>query len=157
MNSCPVYEHVGGHAYNSIYPGPIGAILTPQLLGAFDHHDPASSLPFASSLCGACAEVCPLKIDIPKILVHLRHQITEENRSKIPTGWDLAMKTSAMVMSDGKRFGAAAKAARLGRTVAGKEQRISMLPWPVSGWTQNKDIPAPPAKTFREIFQEEHK
>ena len=68
LNVCPVYSRTGGHAYGSVYPGPIGAILTPQLLGI----EKAPTLPFASSLCGACYEVCPVKIDIPRILLHLR-------------------------------------------------------------------------------------
>lgn len=155
MNVCPVYEHVGGHAYNSIYPGPIGAVLTPQLLGSFDHHDPASSLPYASSLCGACFEACPVKIDIPSALVHLRHKVTEKNRGPVPSGWDISMKASSVVMGSGKLFGAAARAAKLGRPLGGKDRRITMLPWPVSVWTRNKDVPAPPAKSFRETFEEE--
>src|SRR5471030_3064188 len=68
LNVCPVYSRTGGHAYGSVYPGPIGAILTPQLVGV----ENAKSLPFASSLCGACYEVCPVKIDIPTVLLHLR-------------------------------------------------------------------------------------
>ncbi|MBM7825519.1 L-lactate dehydrogenase complex protein LldF [Arcanobacterium pluranimalium] len=154
LNVCPVYEHVGGHAYNSIYPGPIGAILTPQLLEATDHHDPAASLPFASTLCGACGDVCPVKIDIPGALVHLRHRYTEANRGGIPNGWDVAMKASSRVMSDGKRFGRAARMAKLGRPIAGKDEKISSLPWPVSAWTRNKDIPAPPAQSFRDWYNE---
>ena len=70
LNVCPVYSRTGGHAYGSVYPGPIGAILTPQLIGI----ENAPSLPFASSLCGACYEVCPVKIDIPTVLLHLRGQ-----------------------------------------------------------------------------------
>src|SRR5712691_11558194 len=77
LNVCPVYSRTGGHAYGSVYPGPIGAILTPQLRGM----ENASSLPFASSLCGACYEVCPVKIDIPKVLVHLRSQVVDEGES----------------------------------------------------------------------------
>jgi len=78
LNVCPVYEHVGGHAYESIYPGPIGAILAPQLAGMEQHAD----LPFASSLCGACADVCPVGIDIPKILVHLRGRVVREQKRR---------------------------------------------------------------------------
>ncbi len=80
LNVCPVYEHAGGHAYGSVYPGPIGAILTPQLLGLGEPggptgpHDPTGSLPFASTLCGACFEACPVRIDIPSALIHLRER-----------------------------------------------------------------------------------
>src|SRR4029078_643022 len=78
LNVCPVYERVGGQAYESVYPGPIGAILTPLLNGL----ETAPSLPWASSLCGACYEVCPVKIDIPSVLVHLRGRVVREQKSK---------------------------------------------------------------------------
>ena len=77
LNVCPVYARTGGHAYGSVYPGPIGAILTPQLLGV----EEASTLPYASSLCGACYEVCPVMIDIPRVLVHLRARVVESGAS----------------------------------------------------------------------------
>jgi L-lactate dehydrogenase complex protein LldF len=73
LNACPVYQQIGGHAYGSVYPGPIGAVITPQLIGI----DKASQLPYASSLCGACREVCPVKIDIPELLLHLRSEVVE--------------------------------------------------------------------------------
>src|SRR6266446_1959929 len=73
LNACPVYQQVGGHAYGSVYPGPIGAVITPQLFGLTK----AAQLPYASSLCGACREVCPVKIDIPELLLHLRAEITD--------------------------------------------------------------------------------
>ncbi len=78
LNSCPVYSRTGGHAYESVYPGPIGAILTPQLRGL----DEAPTLPWASSLCGACADVCPVKIDIPSVLIHLRGRVVRETRRR---------------------------------------------------------------------------
>jgi L-lactate dehydrogenase complex protein LldF len=78
LNICPVYSRTGGHAYGSVYPGPIGAILTPQLRGI----EQAPSLPYASSLCGACYEVCPVKIDIPEVLLHLRGKAVREKRSR---------------------------------------------------------------------------
>ena len=81
LNVCPVYERTGGHAYESVYPGPIGAILTPLLEGV----EQAPTLPYASSLCGACYEVCPVKIDIPSVLVHLRGEVVERKRE--PSGW----------------------------------------------------------------------
>src|SRR5260370_22798172 len=71
LNACPVYQQIGGHAYGSVYPGPIGAVITPQLFGL----KKAAQLPYASSLCGACREVCPVKIDIPQLLLHLRAEI----------------------------------------------------------------------------------
>src|SRR3954452_22856784 len=76
LNICPVYERTGGHAYNSVYPGPIGAILTPQLVGEAN----AGSLPYASSLCGACYDVCPVKINIPEVLIHLRGRVVRHKQ-----------------------------------------------------------------------------
>src|SRR5829696_5368870 len=79
LNVCPVYQQVGGHAYGSVYPGPIGAVITPQLMGI----EKASQLPYASSLCGACREVCPVKIDIPRLLLHLRGEITAQRKGHL--------------------------------------------------------------------------
>lgn len=158
MNVCPVYEHVGGHAYNSVYPGPIGAILTPQLLGAVDHCDPASSLPFASSLCGACFEACPLKIDIPTVLVDRRARYQDANRHGTPNAWDLAMKTASLVMSDGKRFALATSPIRFGRILSGKKRFFGHLPLPgLNAWTTNRNLPAPPKQTFRDWYQQTHR
>ena len=98
LNVCPVYERTGGHAYGSVYPGPIGAILTPQLVGTAE----AGSLPFASSLCGACAEVCPVKIDIPQVLVHLRGRVVRERRSGV--GERTAMAAAARTLRSPWRF-----------------------------------------------------
>lgn len=151
MNICPVYQHTGGHAYGSVYPGPIGSVLTPQLLGAFDHSDPASSLPFACSLCGACGDVCPTQIDLPNMLVHLRHLYTEENRGGIPSFWDVAMKASSKVMSSGKGMERAGKSVKPGRIIAGPDHKIGHIPLPiVKGWTSVRDVPAPPAQSFRQ-------
>src|SRR5690606_23861958 len=94
LNVCPVYERVGGHAYGSVYPGPIGAVLTPQLTGA------NRSLPFASTLCGACFDVCPVRIDIPRVLVHLRQQAMDERRGQ-PSAERTAMRTATWIMGAG--------------------------------------------------------
>ena len=158
MNICPVYQHTGGHAYGSVYPGPIGAVLTPQLLGAFDHHDPASSLPFACSLCGACGDVCPTQIDLPNMLVHLRHRYTEANRGGIPSVWDVAMKASSKMMASGKTMEAAGRAVQPGRIAAGPDHKIGHIPLPiVKGWTAVRDVPAPPAQSFRQWWDEKEK
>ncbi|HVF21552.1 MAG TPA: LutB/LldF family L-lactate oxidation iron-sulfur protein [Pyrinomonadaceae bacterium] len=77
LNVCPVYQQIGGHAYGSVYPGPIGSVITPQLIGI----EKAAQLPFASSLCGACREVCPVKIDIPRLLLHLRGEISSRHKT----------------------------------------------------------------------------
>lgn len=153
LNVCPVYERTGGHAYGSVYPGPIGAILSPQLTGTTGHEDPNASLPYASTLCGACFEACPVLIDIPSILVHLRAvQVDQERggRGVLPSGQDLAMKAAGWAMGSASRFELAEKALGAGRLIAGKDHRIRRLPWPASKWTGSRDIPAPPAETFRQ-------
>ncbi|WP_132994257.1 LutB/LldF family L-lactate oxidation iron-sulfur protein [Gordonia zhaorongruii] len=147
LNVCPVYERTGGHAYGSTYPGPIGAVLTPQLAGMHGSHDPNSSLPFASSLCGACFDACPVKIDIPSLLVELRHQKVEQAAFGSEAA---AMRAASIAMSSSGKFTVAQKAAGLGRLIAGKKGKISALPPPLSGWTDARDIPKPPKQTFRQ-------
>ncbi|QNJ90147.1 iron-sulfur cluster-binding protein [Mycolicibacterium fluoranthenivorans] len=156
LNVCPVYERTGGHAYGSVYPGPIGAILSPQLTGTTGHDDPNASLPYASSLCGACFEACPVKIDIPSILVHLRAEQVDQERGGLPGGQDLAMKAAGWAMSTPGRFALAEKALGVGRLIAGKDHRIGALPWPASKWTGSRDIPEPPKETFRQWWARTH-
>ncbi|HEX9033111.1 MAG TPA: LutB/LldF family L-lactate oxidation iron-sulfur protein [Streptosporangiaceae bacterium] len=154
MNVCPVYERVGGHAYGSVYPGPIGAILSPLLTGIEDN----ASLPYASSLCGACYDVCPVKIDIPSILVHLRARHVEEAGHASRAGLSpeaATMAAAAWAMSSPARFAAAQRAGRLGR-VLGRHGRIRRLPPPLSGWTSARDAPVPPRQTFRQWWRAEH-
>lgn len=150
MNVCPVYERTGGHAYGSVYPGPIGAVLTPQLTGVED----SSSLPFASSLCGACFDACPVRIDIPSILVHLREQHTEEQARarRTPTAEAAAMEVMSKVMQSPRLFRRAEVASRLGRPFA-RRGRFASLPFPLSAWTTSRDAPAPPPETFREWWE----
>lgn len=144
LNVCPVYERTGGQSYGSVYPGPIGAILTPQLVG--DMHDPqAASLPYASSLCGACFEVCPVRIDIPSVLTHLRAEAVE---AKGRTAESVAMAAAAWVFASASRYEKAQKAGSLARFLA-RDGRITSLPWPGSKWTSSRDVPAPPAESFR--------
>src|SRR4029079_8775226 len=109
LNVCPVYERTGGHAYGSVYPGPIGAILTPQLRGTGSTVD--QSLPYASSLCGACFDVCPVLIPIPDLLVHLRTRVVDEHRGGVPTAEAAAMKAMAWTFANHKRLEAVQKAA----------------------------------------------
>ena len=152
MNVCPVYERTGGHAYGSVYPGPIGAVLTPQLTGIKDN----PTLPYASTLCGACFDVCPVRIDIPSLLVRLRSQKVEEARahSRVPSAEAVAMAAASWAMTTPGRFAAAEKASRLGRVLGRKTGRIGTLPPPLSGWTTSRDLPRPPAQTFREWWKE---
>jgi L-lactate dehydrogenase complex protein LldF len=151
LNVCPVYERAGGHAYGSVYPGPIGAVLSPQLTGVEDN----ASLPFASSLCGACYEACPVAIDIPSMLVHLRAEHVEAQQR--PNAEARAFRALATVMSSPRLWHLAQRAATLGRFLArGRPTLPAALPPPVSKWTRSRDLPAPPKKTFVQQWQEEH-
>jgi L-lactate dehydrogenase complex protein LldF len=153
LNVCPVYERTGGHAYGSVYPGPIGAVLSPQLTGVEDN----ASLPYASSLCGACYEVCPVKIDIPAMLVHLRARHVEEaaGARRVPSAEAVAMAAASWVMASPGRYAAALRAGRAGRARR-HGGPIRRLPPPLSAWTAARDVPAPPARTFREWWRDEH-
>jgi L-lactate dehydrogenase complex protein LldF len=149
LNVCPVYERTGGHAYGSVYPGPIGAVLSPQLTGVEDN----PSLPYASSLCGACYDACPVMIDIPTVLVHLRarHVVERRQQHRLPTPEAVTMAAIAWVMAEPKRYATAQRATRVGRVLArGPRARITSLPPPLSAWTASRDLPAPPRETFRE-------
>jgi L-lactate dehydrogenase complex protein LldF len=137
LNVCPVYERTGGHAYGSVYPGPIGAVLSPQLTGVEDN----ASLPYASSLCGACFDACPVKIDIPSILVHLRDEAPHPRTEKA------AMRAAAYTMDHPRLYEAAQHAAKLSK-YAGRR-----LPPPLNGWTASRDLPAPPPETFRDWWR----
>jgi iron-sulfur cluster protein len=149
LNVCPVYSRVGGHAYESVYPGPIGAILTPQLHGL----ESGRSLPYASSLCGACYEVCPVEIDIPEVLVHLRGRVVDSSPSWQPE--KAAMKGLYRAFASRRSFEAAQRAARLASRPLARRGRIARLPWPLSGWTETRDLPEPPAETFRDWWRRE--
>jgi L-lactate dehydrogenase complex protein LldF len=149
LNVCPVYERTGGHAYGSVYPGPIGAVLSPQLTGVEDN----ASLPYASSLCGACFDACPVRIDIPAILVHLRARHVEEHG---PSAEAISMAAVSWVMARPRRFRAGERLLRLGRLLGRRNDRISALPPPMSAWTASRDLPRPPAQTFREWWRSRH-
>jgi L-lactate dehydrogenase complex protein LldF len=143
LNVCPVYSRTGGHAYGSIYPGPIGAILTPQLYG-IEH---APTLPFASSLCGACYEVCPVMIDIPSVLVDLRAKAVAAAAKPQERA---AFRALSWIFGSRRRFAAAARLGRVGQWLLVREGRIMHLPPPLSGWTRSRDLRPLAGETFRD-------
>ncbi|WP_348268790.1 LutB/LldF family L-lactate oxidation iron-sulfur protein [Edaphobacter paludis] len=157
QNACPVYRQTGGQAYGSVYAGPIGAILTPQLQQM--HH--AQSLPFASSLCGACYEVCPVKINIPEVLIHLRAKVVNQNTAGITGLFDFeaaAMTAMAMIFKSERRFRAAQRLGRMAETPLVRKDGqgvgwISWLPGMLGGWTQVRDLQEMPKETFRDWWE----
>ena len=162
MNVCPVYERAGGHAYGSTYPGPIGAILSPQLSGIEAAEN--NSLPYASSLCGACYEVCPVKINFPEVLVHLRakdveskHAIREfEGNKKAPfSQMDGMMLGAKKLFTSGKMMSIAERGLPMSRLISGRKHNITAVPGIVGGWTAYRDIPEPPKESFRNWWKKE--
>ncbi len=157
LNACPVYRKIGGHAYGWVYSGPIGALVTPQLAGL----ERARDLPFASSLCGACREVCPVKINIPDLLLHLRSQAQEKAPAPKPAGSLLSERLSfrlwAWVMKRPRLYGFAGRLARLAQRLLSWRRTawLRRFPlFPVSRWTEGRDLPALAPKPFRERWKD---
>ena len=154
LNTCPVYRQTGGHAYGSPYAGPIGAILTPQL----EHMRYAQSLPYASSLCGACYEVCPVKINIPEVLIDLRAQVVDQERQEGKRWFDpmyMGMKAANYAFASAARFRMAQWMGRLGlRIFTGKDGWIRKLPSLGARWTLSRDLRGIPDQTFRKWWTE---
>jgi len=154
LNTCPVYRKIGGHSFPWVYSGPIGAIITPQFMGVM--HEPA--LPFASSLCGACGEVCPVKIDIPKVLLELRSDVKKaETREKLNRLEKLAFRAFAWLMTHPRVYELAGRmAAAMAPSDDGRWIRsvpLAMNLPPVRAWLSCRDLPPPPAKSFREMWR----
>ena len=148
LNICPVYARTGGHAYGSVYPGPIGAILTPQLVGVKQ----AKSLPYASTLCGACYEVCPVKINIPEVLLHLRGKVTRQASPLDPEV--LAMRELARIFASPKRYEQAQQLARSGQRLFIHGGVIDHLPGMLAGWSTARDLVPIPRQSFRDWWRE---
>jgi L-lactate dehydrogenase complex protein LldF len=147
LNVCPVYNHVGGYAYGNVYSGPIGAILAPQLLGM----RAASDLPYASTLCGACADYCPVKIPIPEILLRLRRRVAEgdaQEESQLPLGLRLGANMAAYTLGNPWLYDAATRVAGAAQLPWRRDGWLSRLPPPLSRWTMARPFPA-----FRPRFQ----
>ena len=158
LNVCPIYERTGGHAYQSVYPGPIGAILSPQLANLEKH----TSLPYASTLCGACYDACPVKINIPEVLVHLRGKVVAKKQAsgKVRDRLEpenLAMQAAAAIFLNPKRYEQAQRLGQLAQTPFVREGVIKHLPGPLSGWSAVRDTKALPRQSFRQWWREEKK
>ena len=146
MNHCPVYQNIGGHSYGWVYPGPIGAVLTPNFVGLKN----ALDLPQAATLCNACGVVCPVKIPLPDLMRHLREKQIEQNLR--PFGERLSIKLWRYVALRPGLYAFATKlATRFGKLLGGSEGVIHRLPR-LDGWTKGRDMPAPTGKTFRELY-----
>ena len=152
LNVCPVYERAGGHSYGSTYPGPIGAIITPQLTGIDSSDDPNGSLPYASSLCGRCNEVCPVKIPITDILLELRYQKAKNEPNHIER---TAFASLAQVWGHSGVWDKLVRMVALGRVLGGFNGKIDLMPPPISGWTEYRDVAVPPKKSFRQWWGSE--
>ncbi len=148
LNACPVYRKVGGHAYGWVYPGPIGAVVSPMLTGLSD----AKDLPYASTLCGACKEACPVRIDLPRMLLYLRKELTEGENYPEHKSSDarerLAMKGWKALVSSDTAMRALNLIGRVGSSLASRQTSISRLPGPLSGWTDHREFPKP-SRPFR--------
>lgn len=143
QNACPVYRNVGGHSYGWVYGGPIGAVLTP-LLGGLEN---AAPLPHASSLCGSCKQVCPVDIDLPRMLLDLRADLVD---GKVDNRWQMGLKGWALAMQSPMRYELGAQAARLGQSIVGTDN----LPGVLGNWTKYRDFPGFAPKSFRQLWRE---
>jgi L-lactate dehydrogenase complex protein LldF len=150
LNSCPVYQKIGGHAYGSVYSGPIGAVLTPSLYGI----EAWSDLPHASSLCGACREVCPVRIDIPRLLLKLRDKATVAGRSP---GWlRLGIQGYQLAVVRPGLYRLGGRLAGWGSQILARNGWFSRLPGPLARWTnQQRDFPAFAKKSFHQRWREQ--
>ncbi|MFF4234114.1 LutB/LldF family L-lactate oxidation iron-sulfur protein [Streptomyces sp. NPDC001820] len=144
LNVCPVYERAGGHAYGSVYPGPIGAILSPQLRGIQSEID--ASLPYASSLCGACYEVCPVAIDIPEVLLHLREKVVDQG-GKGHRLEKAAIKAAGWILDHPAALAAVEK------TASGTRGLHPGRPPGAGAWTADRELPELPAQSFRDWWK----
>ncbi len=150
-NVCPIFQLLGGHAYGSVYSGPIGIVWTYAIFG----HDVAKDLPFASTLCGACYEICPVRINIPRILLHLRQRIVSKEGGPFAEKLLVDLWKNIMTNPTLNRlgFGIASRA----QIIFEKDKKIRYLPWILSRWTEWKDLDPVPKKSFRELWKEKQK
>ncbi|MEQ9618661.1 MAG: LutB/LldF family L-lactate oxidation iron-sulfur protein [Deltaproteobacteria bacterium] len=154
LNNCPVYRQVGGHSYGWVYSGPIGAIINPQLMGI----DSAPELPFASSLCGACRDVCPVKIDFPRVLLELRHKVVESKKENYGAGGAMIEKISVRlwryIVTSKNFYNLTSKISYyLQLPWRSGNGSLRSLPFPFSKWTDERDFPAIAKTSFRERWK----
>ncbi|ARJ38539.1 iron-sulfur cluster-binding protein [Sporosarcina sp. P21c] len=150
VNVCPVYRHIGGHSYGSIYSGPIGAVLSP-LLGGYDDF---KELPFASTLCGACTDACPVKIPLHELL-HTHRRIIVEEEGRSPISEKLAMKAFGIGASSNPLYSMGSKVASTAMKPLTKNDRISKGPGPLKDWTDLREFPAVGNTRFRDWFYDQ--
>ncbi|EGQ25987.1 iron-sulfur cluster binding protein [Sporosarcina newyorkensis 2681] len=150
VNVCPVYRHIGGHSYGSIYSGPIGAVLSP-LLGGYDDF---KELPYASTLCGACTDACPVKIPLHELL-HQHRQVIVEEEGRAPISERLAMKAFGIGASSNPLYSMGAKVASTAMRPLTKNDRISKGPGPLKEWTDLREFPAVGNQRFRDWFYDQ--
>jgi L-lactate dehydrogenase complex protein LldF len=147
LNVCPIYQNIGGHAYGWVYPGPIGAVLTPMLMGL----DTAQHLPRASTLCGACREACPVKINIPHMLLNLRQQLVERGET---TWTEKALFTVwARLMQHPRLYAWSTAIVALVQKPLARQGWLHKLPPPFRGWTQSRDFKAAAPHSFRQRWR----
>jgi L-lactate dehydrogenase complex protein LldF len=154
LNVCPVYQKIGGHAYGTVYSGPIGSILTPAFAGL----EKSKDLPFASTLCGACREICPVRIDIPRILLKLRSDWSEGDptqRAGAALIERLAIKLWALAMRSPSLYNLAFRVAAFIQGPMLEDGKLKRLPFAFGGWTQNRDFPPVARKSFHSIWRDE--
>jgi L-lactate dehydrogenase complex protein LldF len=147
LNACPVYREIGGHAYGSVYPGPVGAVLTPALSGLSTGHELAD----ASSLCGACRDVCPVRIDLPRLLLEVRRSAYRDGHAARWPG--LALRGYRWAATRPRAFRWAAGLARMAARV-GSGAWARRAPWPLSAWTTARDLPLPAPRAFRDLWRD---
>jgi L-lactate dehydrogenase complex protein LldF len=154
LNVCPVYQKVGGHAYGTVYSGPIGSILTPAFAGL----EKSKDLPFASTLCGACREICPVRIDIPRILLKLRSEWSEgdsSHRAGASLTERVGIKLWSFAMRSPSLYNFVFRAAAFLQGPMLEDGKLKHLPFAFGGWTQNRDFPALARKSFRSMWRDE--
>src|SRR5690606_4934851 len=157
LNACPVYRKIGGHAYDSVYPGPIGKLVTPLLnppaaAAGRDGDWKYQDLPQASSLCGACLEACPVRIDIPTMLIRMRNDLLRQGR--LPRSFNIGFKLWRIGMCSPLLYRIGARLNRWLMRLAARDGWLGRLPGPLTGWTDHRAFPAPARRSFRERWKE---